>query len=161
MNKISDPDTGKRIFIELGTEFQIEIEGITFRLKSTLVGMELGQYLIIKTPSFPSEVGNIKQKLFPGIEIVVRYLHKGTVFGFRTQLIEAFFTPRRLLFLEYPKVIEHYDLRSNRRVECIIPAKIILKEKETEGTILDINEKGCRIRYLYLSKEARTQTHQP
>ena len=145
--------TGKRIFVELGTHLQIEIEGIAFRFKSELVGMESDEYLILKIPLIPDDapVGNIKHKLFPEMQIVVRYLHKGTVFGFRTQLIDAIFTPRRLLFLKYPQIVEHYDLRSDRRVDCILPAKIILSDLEIEGTILDINKEGCR----YLTKEVK------
>ena len=146
-------ETGKRIYIELGTQLQIEIEGIAFRFKSELIGMESGGYLILKIPLIPDEapVGNIKHKLFPGMQIVVRYLHKGTVFGFRSQLIDAIFSPQRLLFLKYPQIVERYDLRSDKRVDCILPAILILDDLEIGGTILDINKKGCR----YLSKEVR------
>jgi len=148
-------DTGKRISIELGTQLQIEIEGVAFRFKSVLIGMEPDEYLIIKTPMVPSDApfSNIKHKLSRGSQIVVRYLYKGTVFGFQSKLIEAIFTPLRLLFIEYPNIIEHYNLRSQDRVDCFLPAKIKIKEEEKHGLILDISKKGCRYRIKALKDE--------
>lgn len=137
---------GRRIFIELGSQLQIEIEGVAFRFKSVFVGMESDEYLIIKTPMVPSDApfSSIKHKLFPGTQIVVRYLYKGTVFGFQSKLIEAISAPVRLLFVEYPKIIENYDLRSQERTDCFLPAKIEIRDEEEHGAILDISEKGCR-----------------
>jgi len=141
--------TGRRILIELGSQLQIEIDGVTFRFKSVLVGMESDEYLIIKTPMVPSNAPftSIKQKLFPGIQVIVRYLYKGTVFGFQSKLIEAISTPVRLLFVEYPKIVENYDLRSQERTDCFLPVKIKImdkEDKEEHGAILDISERGCR-----------------
>lgn len=138
--------TGRRILIELGSQLQIEIEGVAFRFKSVLVGMESDEYLIIKTPMVPSDApfSSIKQKLFQGTQIIVRYIYKGTVFGFQSKLIESISTPVRLLFVEYPKIVENYDLRSQERTDCFLPAKIKIMDKEEHGAILDISEKGCR-----------------
>jgi len=137
---------GRRILIELGSQLQIEIEGVAFRFKSVLVGMESDEYLIIKTPMVPSDApfSSIKQKLFQGTQIIVRYIYKGTVFGFQSKLIESISTPVRLLFVEYPKIVENYDLRSQERTDCFLPAKIKIMDKEEHGAILDISEKGCR-----------------
>jgi c-di-GMP-binding flagellar brake protein YcgR len=138
--------TERHILIGLGSEVQIQIEGVTFRFKSTLIGMESDECLIIKTPMVPSDAPftSIQHKLFPGIQIVVRYLYKGTVFGFQSKLIKAITTPLRLLFVEYPKIIENYDLRSEERTDCFLPTKIEIKNEEEHGAILDISERGCR-----------------
>ena len=138
--------TERRIFIELGAHLQIEIEGVAFRFKSSVVGIEPNEYLIIKTPIIPHDApfSSIKHKLFPRNQIAIRYLHKGTVFGFKTKLIEAISTPIRLLFVEFPDTIEHYNLRSHKRIDCFLPTRIKMKDKEIKGIILDINEKGCR-----------------
>ena len=138
--------TGRRIFIELGSQIQIQIEGVAFRFKSTLVGMESDECLIIKTPMVPSNAPftSIQHKLFPGIQIVARYLYKGTVFGFQSKLIKAITSPLRLLFVEYPKIIENYDLRSEERTDCFLPAKIEIWNQKEHGAILDISERGCR-----------------
>lgn len=134
---------GKRILLELGTQLQIEIEGVASRLKRTLVGMEPDNYLIIKTPGDPP-FGSIKHKLFRRSQFTVRYLYRGTVFGFQSKLIEAISIPTRLLFLEYPNIVENCDLRFHERIDCLLPAKIKIKDEENHGAILDISERGCR-----------------
>lgn len=136
-------NTGKRIALELGTQLEIEIGGVATRFKSSLVGIEPDEYLIIKGPeAAPSD--SVKDKLFRGNQIVIRYLFKGTVFGFRSQLIQTISTPKRLLFVEYPRTIEEYDLRSDKRIDCFIPAKIEINDEVKNGAILDISEGGCR-----------------
>lgn len=136
-------DTGKRITIELGTQLEIEIEGVPTRFKSSLVGIEPDEYLIIKGPE-AALYEILRNKLFRGTRIFIRYLCKGTLFGFRSKLLEAIFTSKQLLFVEYPKTIENYDLRSHERIGCFFPAKIKIKDEEKNGVILDISEGGCR-----------------
>ncbi len=138
--------TDMRVSIKIGGQLQVEIKGIPSRHQTTFIGMELNQYLIIKEPVFPHKlrVSGIKHKLFPGNEITVRYIYRGSVFGFQTKLIEALYTPKRWLLIEYPKVIEKHNLRSTQRVDCFLPAITQIKNKETQGIILDISLKGCR-----------------
>ncbi|MEE8430965.1 MAG: flagellar brake protein [Candidatus Desulfatibia sp.] len=147
--------TDMRMSIEIGDQLQIEVKGIPSRYQTTFIGMELNEYFIIKEPVFPHElrVSGIKHKLFPGNEITVRYIYKGSVFGFQTKLIEAIFTPKRLLLIEYPKAIEKHNLRSTQRIDCYLPAITKIKNKETPGIILDINKKGCR----YMIKAAENR----
>jgi len=138
--------TEKHVSLEIGDLLQVEIKGIPSRYQTTFIGMELNEYLIIKEPIFPQKlrVSGFKHKLFPGNEITVRYIYKGSVFGFQTKLIEALFTPKRLLLVEYPQAIEKHDLRSTKRIDCYLPAITKIKDIETQGIILDINENGCR-----------------
>ncbi len=145
--------TEKHVHLEIGGLLQVEIKGIPARYQTTFIGMELYEYLIIKEPAFPRKirVSGFKHKLFPGNEITVRYIYKGSVFGFQTKLIEALYTPKRLLFIEYPKAIEKHNLRSTKRIDCYLPAITKIKDKETQGIILDINKKGCR----YMIKAAK------
>ena len=85
LENVDHLDIGKRILLEPGTQLQIEIEGVTSRFKSTLVGMEPDEYLIVKTPKAALS-GSIKNRLFRGNQIVIRYLHKGTVFWIPIQI---------------------------------------------------------------------------
>jgi c-di-GMP-binding flagellar brake protein YcgR len=135
-------NTGKRISLELGTQLEIEIGGVLPRFKSSLVGIEPDEYLIIKCPE-AAPPDSVKDKLFRGNQIVIRYLFKGTVFGFQSQLVQTISTPKRLLFVEYPRKIEEYDLRSDKRIDCFLPAKIEIKDEVKNGAILDISEGGC------------------
>lgn len=132
---------GKRICLEIGIPIQLKMEGVAFPLQSVLVGMEIDEYLIIK---IPAQYTNVKHKLITGVDIIVRYLYRGTVYGFQTKLIEIISKPVKLLFLEYPKIIEHYDLRSQKRAESIFPATIMIKDKTNHGAIIDVSKNGCR-----------------
>ncbi|OPZ60944.1 MAG: hypothetical protein BWY87_00157 [Deltaproteobacteria bacterium ADurb.Bin510] len=50
--------------------------------------------------------------------MIVRYLYNGTVYGFQTKLIEYITSPTKLFFLDYPRIIEHHDLRQEKRFPC-------------------------------------------
>ena len=135
--------------MELGTQLQIEIDGVDFNFKSTLIGIEPDKYLIINAP-VTSPYGSIKHKYFRGNKIIVRYLYKGTVFGFQSELVKDIYTPLKLLFVKYPEIIEEHNLRSRERIDCFLPIKIKIKSEERDGVIIDINKGGC----CCVSKEA-------
>jgi c-di-GMP-binding flagellar brake protein YcgR len=144
-NELDFNDYGKRVSLEMGLSVQLKLEGIGFPLQSSFVGMENDEFLIIKAP--PQFTG-IKYKMVPGVEIVVRYLYHGTVYGFQTKLIDVITQPARLLFLEYPKIIEHHDLRQQVRAHSLFPAVIRIKEHTNSGVIIDISKHGCRCHIL-------------
>ncbi|RPH52100.1 MAG: flagellar brake protein [Desulfobacteraceae bacterium] len=134
-------NTGKRISIEIGTQLQIQIDGVAFQYISTLIGMEPDKYLIINAPM--ALLGYARHKLYIGSKIVVRYLYKGSTFGFKSKLIDGLYEPLKLLFVGYPEVIEEYNLRSGERIDCVIPIKIKINNDKIDGVIVDINEMGC------------------
>jgi c-di-GMP-binding flagellar brake protein YcgR len=86
----------------------------------------------------------IKNRLFQGNKIVVRFLYEGTIFGFQSELIKAIFDPIKLLFISYPKIIARHELRSQKRFESFLPSDLSIKNKMFRGVILDISERGCR-----------------
>jgi c-di-GMP-binding flagellar brake protein YcgR len=137
-------DGAKRVSIELGTRLQFVIEGVEGNFKSHLIGMEPEKYLVIRAP-LSTPYGSIRHKFFRGNKVVVRYLYKGTVFGFQSELIEDLYAPLKLLFLKYPQIIEEHNLRSSERVSCLLPIRTRFKEGEDEvdGFITDLSEMGC------------------
>lgn len=141
-----DFNTGRRISIEHGTQLQIVIGAVDGHFKSTLIGIEPDKYLIIDAP-VTSPYCSIAQKLFRGNNITVRYLYKGTVFGFQSELIEDIYVPLKLLFVKYPELIAEHNLRSRERLDCFLPVKIKIKSEERDGVIIDINEVGCCCTY--------------
>jgi c-di-GMP-binding flagellar brake protein YcgR len=147
-------ETGKRVAIELGTALNFQVHGVESRLKSSFVGMEPGKYAIIKIPHGPD---GFQSKLYKGNSIIVRYMHEGTVYGFQTQILNTITEPARLLFIEYPKVIEEHSLRSSQRIDCYLPCKFRLTsqvendageqvdtENEVDGVVVDLSNVGCR-----------------
>jgi c-di-GMP-binding flagellar brake protein YcgR len=135
-------DTYKRVSFHVGTELQLQIGGVAARLKGYLVGIVQEKALIVEAPF----INNIKTKLFEGNKIVVRYLYKGTIYGFESALMGVTFSPIRIIFMEYPKIIESHELRSKKRIECFLPTELIIENIKQKGMILDISETGCRCR---------------
>lgn len=128
--------------IGIGTQLQIKVGGVEERLKSVLIGMEVDEYLVMIAP-VSTTFGSITQKFYEGNKITVQYLHGGTVFGFYSKIIGAINSPRKLLFVEYPNSVEKRNVRTSKRVDCLLPATIEIHKKAHRGVIRDISEGGC------------------
>ncbi len=131
--------------MEIGTILKIEIDGTKSRMTSELIGVEEGEYLIIKMPS-AQIMGNLSHLLYKGNSIIIRYLHKGTIFGFKSHISHFITNPAKLIFIEYPKRIESHDLRAHKRLDCHLPADVRIMDSEiVEGTITDVSKEGCHL----------------
>lgn len=128
--------------MNIGTIFRLQIKGVKRRLSSELIGIEDGTYLIVKLPPLHT-MENVSTLLIKGNEIAVKYMYKGTIFGFQSQIIDLIYNPFKLVFIEYPKKIESFDFRGHKRVECFLPANIRIAEHKIEGCITDISKAGC------------------
>lgn len=131
------------LMLEMGTPLQLDIAGFHSRFKSALVGVLPNEYLIVKAPQLTMFVGEPKH-ILPGSEVVVRCLHRGNVWGFESKLKRMISTPAQLLMLEYPETMENFNLRSNDRIDCLLPGKIQLGKTTRKGVVVDISEQGCR-----------------
>lgn len=141
--KLHELDGGRRVAIEMGTQLQIEVEGVASRLKSHLVGMDLGKYLILDL-SHVNLSGGVRHKLFKRNTVVVRYIYSGKVYGFQSYILGATTDPAKLLFVAYPKVVAENNIRKSYRVESHLPARIKANEIEVEATLIDISQTGCK-----------------
>ena len=132
-------DQGVRLALELGIRLKVELEGVDIPLESSFCGF-VDNYIII-TP--PSPYAQVQHKLFAGAELVVRYFYNGTIYAFQTRIFSEIHQPVKLLFIEYPKLIQKSELRSEKRSCCFLEAVIHVGEKENNGTIIDIAKSGC------------------
>ncbi len=128
--------------MNIGTIFRLQIEGTKRRLSSELIGVDDGKYLIVKMPPLHT-MENVSDLLVKGNEISVKYMHKGTMFGFLSPIIDLIQKPFKLVFIKYPDKIDSYDVRGNKRVECFLPANMKIAEHIIEGSITDISRAGC------------------
>jgi len=148
IKKLEDLLVHEDISIPIGTDVQMEIGGVDFKMQSKIIGAVHNVYLIFKTPS-PGNLISINTKLYAGNRVTVRYLHNGTVYGFQSELISAINEPAKLIFVSYPKIIASRDLRSHKRLKCCIPAKTRIKGAEYNTIIRDIGITGCRLLLKY------------
>ncbi len=133
-------DALKRVNIGLGSEMVIQPHGEEFRMKAILVGMEPGEYFILRVPSHARVQKIFREKA----RIVVRYLHSGTVYGFRSIVLGHVLHPLRLMITSYPRKVETLDLRKNPRIECFLPAEAKTGTGRYSGVILDLSLGGCK-----------------
>ena len=133
------------VFIDIGTQVYLEIEGVTFSVTSIFIGLLKDEFMII---TLPKRYKSVKTKLFAGNTTVVKYLFNGCVYAFQTSIIEMITTPIKALTLGYPKVIQERELRGTKRNDVVIPGRIEAKKTEFAVIVNDINKHGCRFKYL-------------
>ena len=132
--------------MDFNTVLQIQVQGFPNRLKSYLVGKEEGRYLIIKIPM----VGNPEEFFAKDKELVVRYVHEGSVFGFRSQVMLSILDSLNVVFVKFPKKIEDYNLRTHKRLDCSLPARLEVvarnqnRKLHFKGVVGDISKGGCK-----------------
>ncbi|MGR3317761.1 MAG: flagellar brake protein [Candidatus Anammoxibacter sp.] len=143
-----------RLAIDIGTELQLEIVNVSARFKSELIGMETSQYLIAKMPMIVDDSFEEKCSKFKGAEVICRYLYRGTIFGFRSNLLGIISAPARLLFVKYPNEVEEHNVRKNERISCMLPGKIKIGSHILDATVLDLSVSGVLVSVVDNKKEA-------
>lgn len=127
----------------LGMRMLVEAEGLTPGFRTTLSGLERNRFLLLHLP----RMSGITEQLYPDRKVKVRYIHEGNLYGFMSQVAACQVTPFRLIYLAYPKTFERLNLRRDQRVDCFIPAGLVLPGSIGAGfraMILNISTSGCR-----------------
>ena len=132
-------DQGVRLAMELGLLLKLELEGVEIPLESTFCGF-VDNYIIL-TP--PAQYHQVQHKFFVGSELLIKYFYNGTVYAFQSKLFARIDQPVKLLLIEYPKLVQANELRSEKRSRCLIPAVLKVGDMENNGTIIDIAKSGC------------------
>jgi c-di-GMP-binding flagellar brake protein YcgR len=139
IKKAKNFNRSQRLFIELGTSLLLEPEDPGRGVTSELIGMQVGKYLIVQIA-----YQNLREnRLMDGEHLKVKYILSDDVFGFNSHIIRTLQDPDDLLFLKYPQEVESCNIRAKKRVECFLPIQIYMEETCLNGTICNINEKGC------------------
>jgi c-di-GMP-binding flagellar brake protein YcgR len=119
--------------------------------------MERGVYLICSAPSIPG----LYAKLRDHNQVIVRYVHKGAVYGFRCTLLGLMNEPFRLIFLSYPDNIEVIKLRKNDRIPCMMPASVKLNGVTFKGLVRDLSMEGCGMAFSTTSEDRLSELSLP
>ncbi len=135
--------TEKLSMLPIGTPVQIEVDTADQKFNSFVVGILPDEFLILKTP-VSSHLFSARTNLFIGNRVVVRFIMKGTIIGFKSSLIESVSNPTKLIFIQYPSEIFHHELRAKKRIECNLPLKAVFEGKTYPGLLLDMNDQGCK-----------------
>ena len=140
---------GKVIDLQLGG-----LSGV--RIKPTVIGLDIGRYLLVKFPS-KLNTADYQDVLLQGNGVIVRYIVEGTrgeCVAFSTTIEHIITVPEKLLFLNYPTKIENRQLRTHQREKTHLPAQISQKlvNGKLAGTLLggyivDISPRGCQFSF--------------
>jgi hypothetical protein len=139
----------------IGTKFLLEVENVEKRFYSIFVGYAKDDFVLVTTP-LTDNLFSMRPALFMNYRITVRYIADGKAVGFQTKLIKSSEEPARLLFLSYPEKIEDYELRTEKRAPCTLPAEVKIQEVVYNALIVDINQTGLR---LHIRDSAEFSSH--
>lgn len=134
-----------RLAVELGIDLQIEIPGVLSKFRSELIGMLPDEYIIARMPQIVDSKYEKKCVDSIGQNVVIRYIFRGTVFGFKAKLIGIVSKPVKFMIINYPKSIVEHNMRKNERINCIFPGKMKIDAFSVNVNIMDISLSGCKI----------------
>lgn len=134
-------NTGMKLDIKLGTRMLMSLNGSDGKHGTELIGLNSYEYLILKMPMVPG----IRNRMMPGEALTIRYMLQGTIIGFKTHVITQISKPSALVFVEYPDTLEQYELRSYKRLKCLIPAEIHSSHGVQKAAIVDLSAGGCKL----------------
>jgi len=129
--------------IGFGTSVLVEITNLKLRIKSLMVGIEHGRYIIIRI-SEQDLIGNFRSEAVLDSPMIIRYLHNGVIYGFKTKVINVVSRPAKLFFVEYPASVEEFSVRTKSRYECVLPASTMFGNDIVDMIIIDISREGCQ-----------------
>lgn len=129
------------IKIEMGTKVQFNFAGDTTPIRAVFIGMEPGNFLVLKLPTG----AGLSEQLYDGRKVIIKYVSFGKVYGFETNISGYIFRKGLVLvLLASPENVETLELRSQERIDCYIPSKITISNQDNAGIILDISPGGCK-----------------
>jgi c-di-GMP-binding flagellar brake protein YcgR len=131
---------GVQLRVSPGKDVVIRIPGAAHSYRGRIVGFDPYDYLIasVRLP------GRVREQLALGGQIIVKYIHQGTVYGFKTTAFNTVTSPTSLIFFAYPSVIEKVELRRDTRTRCNIDGRLLAEDAEYECLIVNISATGCK-----------------
>jgi hypothetical protein len=135
-------DKKEKLVIALGSELNMQVDGMEEKFKSILVGIEAPVYLMVRM-QIPTR---FRSQIDKGTVFVVRYLYLGNVYGFKTKSIGSVEKPYKITFLSYPETVESLNIRRAQRVSCFIPATVEINKKQIRGLVMEISRSGTRFK---------------
>ncbi|MDN3391339.1 flagellar brake protein [Pseudoalteromonas sp. APC 3691] len=134
---------------QLTTSGLVDLEILTptdsKRVKTEFVGLLENKFIILNYPN-SRRLPASSDYLRDGVMVVFRALIEGSggqVIAFRQQIMSVASHPAKLIFINYPKQVQLFALRSQTRIPTLLPAKLKLSDDRIlEGLIKDISLTG-------------------
>ncbi|MGW8194310.1 MAG: DUF4388 domain-containing protein [Desulforhopalus sp.] len=132
---------GKRIPLAIGSRIKLEFPHVNSLFEGVMVGMVPEKCLIVTNPRPYADM----ESLIGGEQrVIVKYVHEGRIWMFKSLLANVIESPAQLLFFEYPGVIHYHELRESKRTAIYIPSTVQFdQQKEFYGALVDLSMAGC------------------
>lgn len=130
---------GVHLKLKLGNPLLLRMLCVDKRYEGKVVGLEPYSYCIVQTRLPQDTISRLGQN--PGV--VVQVNSSGTVYGFRSEVINRVSVPAPLLFLSHPDSVERLALRRAERVSVTLPSTIHGALGDHEVVLLDLCLTGC------------------
>jgi len=132
---------GVHLQLQLGNTLFLRLLCVGQRYETKVVGLNPFEYLIVQTRLPQDTLAKLQQN--PGA--IAQVDAGGTLFGFRTEVLNRMTNPAPLLFLSYPDTVERVILRRGERVQVTIPGHIHGAFGDHDVIIVDLTADGCRL----------------
>ncbi|SNS00561.1 protein YcgR [Humidesulfovibrio mexicanus] len=130
---------GVHLKLKLGNQLILRFLCVDKRYEAKVVGYEPYAYSIAQV-RLPQEV---LAKLGQNPGVVAQLNAGGTLYGFKTEVVNKVNVPAPLVFLSHPASVERLVLRRTERLDVTLPAKIHGAYGEHDVLLLDIAPSGC------------------
>lgn len=129
-----------------GIDVHVELFGNHRRRPARLVG-ELGErHLVIG--DVPGRDHSELTELDPGVgeTLIVRFLERGVVRGFRSPVMRVLTDPEPFLVIGRPQRVDQVPVRRHPRLSCHIPARLEIDDGEPmRALVVDISRAGYSV----------------
>ncbi|VAX24399.1 hypothetical protein MNBD_NITROSPINAE03-1030 [hydrothermal vent metagenome] len=143
---MTQQDSG--VEIPVGDVCQIQL--YDEKMFSTFRGSKKPDYALIDVPT----AGGKPAYISPNAVFLIRFLEKGSVYGFKTSVIKTYSKPSSVCVIEYPASIKTVNLRKSRRITTLLPATIETENGSFAGAFIDLSEGGGLFSTLAMEHEA-------
>lgn len=145
---------GVQLEVVPGKEVIVRVPGLKQSYRGKIVGFDPFDFIIAKV-RLPS---NVRNDLAFGGQLVMKYVHKGTIYGFKASVQNVVTSPSSLVIFDYPDMIEKLDLRQTSRHKCSIDAVLHTTDDEVDCLVVNVSESGCKISARAGSRSILTNT---
>lgn len=130
---------GVHLKLKQGNQLILRFMCVDKRYEAKVVGFEPYAYCIAQV-RLPQEV---LSRLGQNPLVVAQLNNGGTLFGFRTEVLNRVSVPAPLVFLSHPDSVERIVLRRSERLDVTLPASIHGAYGDHDVVLLDLAPSGC------------------
>jgi len=128
------------------------------RYKSKILGWHENSFVLLTLPTLNGTPVTWK----PGTSTIVKFIHKGNVYAFKSKTIKHQYQPTPIIFLKFPDDIENVSLRKSKRIQTHLACSLFPlihtitmddddendeNEHESNATTIDLSSEGALIEF--------------